>query len=112
MSGIVGTKASREDKLRTKLHYLQRKAARHLESQFTNDGDRPWTERTVRDVCSLALAQGTMAAERARTTAEAPKVLGLVFMPPKIEGNREWEQLAASTGKVIDAVAIENKDKK
>ena len=55
------------------------------------DSSVPWKEASTQTRAALLLTQGTMAAQRAETMAEAPRAFGVVFMPPRIEGARDWE---------------------
>ena len=83
------------------------------EPGYNSDADSTWNECRVVTRCSLALVQGTMAAERAKQVAEAPRLLGVVAVPLRIESAKEWEAFATQPVErpALEAVAVESKDR-
>lgn len=69
-----------------------KKAARHREKLQGPDGDRPWNERTVRDVWSLKVMELEAAKERAKEGGNTQVQLGVVVLPQRIESAEAWEQ--------------------
>lgn len=73
----------------------------------TAEGDVDWAKNSTRTRVSLALAQASLAAERAKTMSEAPRVFGMVLMQARIEDPKQWEEMAAATDtRVIEAAVV------
>lgn len=68
------------------------------------DSSLPWKEASTQTRVALALTQGTMAAQRAETMAEAPRAFGVVVLPARIESAQDWE--AARPRQAIEAVTV------
>jgi hypothetical protein len=96
--------------VQSELLAAQAQAARHLRTlaDGTNpEAKEPAKMMSTRTKAALVLAQGSMAAERAKDMSQAPRVFGVVMMQPRIEDPRQWEAMAAAGGepKAIEAVA-------
>lgn len=82
------------------------------EEGYNPDADATWKDCTVRTRAALALTQGTMAAERAKTAADAAPRLGVVVVPMQITDAKTWEArkeiLAGTAPKVIEAQVVED----
>lgn len=77
---------------------------------YNPDADVPWKDCSVRTRAALALTAGTMAAERAKTAADTPKMLGVVVVPSEAASIEAWEARAKQIqGPVIDVEATEKK---
>lgn len=68
------------------------------------EGDRPWNERTTRDVYNLKVFEIYGAERRANKMADAgAKTLNVVVVQPRVENAADWERMAArADGKVVD----------
>jgi hypothetical protein len=73
------------------LEWEFRKAAIHRQKLQGPDGDRPWNERTVRDVWSLKVMELEAASKRAQQGGTQVQ-LGVVVIPQRIESADAWEQ--------------------
>jgi len=76
------------------------------------EGDRPWEDRTVKDVYAAKVADLVGADKRAKRMSEAPRMFGVVVMQPKIENPSDWESFyqqkeleSQSRGVAIEAIA-------
>lgn len=97
--------------VQSELLKAQADGARYLRTiaDGTNpEAAEPAKQMSNRLKAALVLAQGSMAAERAKDMSQAPKIFGMVLMQPRIENAREWEAMAAAGGesKAIEAVAV------
>lgn len=76
----------------------QKKALDHLrdiQNKASTVGIEKWSDRTVETAVNLKIAESVGAEIRARTTAETPRLFGMVMMQPRIEAHDAWEQMAA-----------------
>lgn len=112
-------KAAKVDRIRRTLEGAQLDAAKHVRAVVRGehpDSDVPWKEVTGRTRACLILAQGSMAADRAKTMSEAPRQLGVVVVHPRLEdtpANRlSWEAQAAALRdqRAIEAVPVKAKE--
>lgn len=80
------------------------------DENYNPDADKTWKEATVRTRAALILTQGSMAAERAKTQAQAgPRTLGVVVVAPRVESAAKWEELAAAVDAgrpILDVEAV------
>ena len=81
------------------------------DKHYDPSSDRLWSERTNRDVASIEAVRWLEASERAKTAADAPKLIGVVVVPPKIEGKAEWEAFASQPAERIAIEAVPNEKK-
>jgi hypothetical protein len=93
------------------LLYAQREAAKRVRKFVAGEAEDsalPWNEVHGATRGALALAQATLAAERAKTMSQTPQRLGVVVVHARLEDTPQnrlsWEQDAA---KLNDARAIE-----
>lgn len=103
--------AAKLEKLRRCVLGGQLDAAAHVRKVVRGehaDSHVPWNEVSGRTRAALLLTQGAMAAERAKTMSEAPKVFGMVIMQDRIEDQGQWERMAQETSarSAIEAVAV------
>ena len=104
----------KEEKLRKILLSAQREAAGRVrglfrkpsEPDYNPDAALTWKECSVATRAALELAKASLAAERARTQAQAQPVLGVVMMAPRIEDPSKWEALASQV-RATGAIDVE-----
>lgn len=89
---------------------IKRSASRHARDvQRSASGDRPWEERTVRDVFALKVLEMAGSERRAKVASSAGhQINGLIFMQARMDNPREWERFAAAeAAAAIEAVAAD-----
>lgn len=56
------------------------------------DGDKPWTGRTMADTFAAKVYEEKCADRRLARSAEMPRALGVVILPPTFTTDADWEK--------------------